>query len=47
MIELDVVTCLVGWLQKSDLLGQKLSADAIIALVKFGMLLLYFEQLRG
>jgi hypothetical protein len=49
MIEIDVVACLVDLFQKPNLVKGELSTStkAIITLVKFGMLLHYFELLKG
>jgi hypothetical protein len=49
MIEIDVVACLVGLLQKSNLHKQESSTvtEAIITLLNFSMLLYYFELLKS
>jgi hypothetical protein len=47
MIEIDVVACLVRFLRKSHLHERESSAKAIVTLVKFRMLLSYFEPLKG
>jgi hypothetical protein len=45
MVEADVLAHLVVLLQNSDLLDS--SMETIINLAKFGMLLSYFEMLKG